>query len=64
MKRITLSCSCGASIVLEDATGTYAYARGESGGPRMRKFQIETFADDWLDRHAPCVASAPRGDDK
>lgn len=50
MKRIVLTCRCGATATFEDGTGTYVK---DGGGPddRGRVYMIEKWADQWRDEH-------------
>lgn len=54
MRKVNLSCSCGAVIVLEDTS----YTLIEKGGKldnKGRKYLIDKQADEWQERHQECT---------
>lgn len=55
MKTISLQCSCGASIRLEDAAESYI--NPDTGKPNKDglRYQIEARAESWLNRHQKCL---------
>lgn len=57
--KISLTCRCGAAIVLEDPGNMQApgVAFGNHYNARGERLAIETRAREWLDRHQPCAAA-------
>jgi hypothetical protein len=54
MKSISISCPCGARIEFNDAAESTINTSG-SPDKKGRRFLIEVRADEWQDRHQPCV---------
>jgi len=56
MKSVRLHCSCGSTLDLNDDAESLI---NEDSSPdrQGRKFLIEVRADEWQDRHQPCIAA-------
>lgn len=55
-QRTELSCPCGATIVLENAAGSFINTGGAPDN-KGRKYIIQVDADKWLDRHQSCITT-------
>lgn len=63
--KIELKCKCGAAATFDDTRGIYINAGGKPDD-KGRVLMIEVRADEWQDRHQPCLAAqgvqeVPRG---
>ena len=59
MKHVVLSCVCGCRADLRDDAETLINDDGSATKAGFR-FQIEARAEEWLNRHQPCVDAATK----
>lgn len=55
MKTFNATCICGSRIELRDDAESLINGDPNKTDSRGRKFLIEVRAEEWLDRHQPCV---------
>lgn len=58
MKSIDIRCTCGSSIQFRDDAESVINPQTGKPDSRGRLFLIQVQADEWLDRHQPCVIAS------